>query len=324
LTKLVNRPSFLQLSKASSFLDLLLPLMAAASNPFASRIWTANELLAETVSDMISQNQRRDALLANIGGDVLNPASIQLSARLASPYPHANLANLYAKTTVSELKRSALAALENTDDTGDAFTQALYETPPVTPYIPRFIQEEGLDVPGSASPTATARGSAYHRIMESLDFKILIDAPLPSLEAQLERHLRTGRLTPEERGAVDLEQILAFCRTPLAARMVAADREGQLYREQPFVIGVAANRLNPDFPSEEIILIQGIIDSFFAEEDGLVVIDYKSDAAKTGAELVERYQKQLNYYQEALEQLTGQPVKEKLIYSFVLKETIKI
>ena len=113
--------------------------------------------------------------------------------------------------------------------------------------------------------------------------------------------------------------------------MAAADAAGKLYREQPFVLGLPASRLNEAFPAEETVLIQGIIDAFFEEDGSYVVVDYKTDAVKKPEELVRRYQTQLDYYAEALEQLsgyklTGEGIRtaEKVIYSFKLGEEIAL
>ena len=68
--------------------------------------------------------------------------------------------------------------------------------------------------------------------------------------------------------------------------------------------------------------MQGIIDVYFEEEDGLVVLDYKTDQVRQAEELVERYHAQLDYYAKALEQMTQKKVKEKVIYSFTLRKEI--
>ena len=68
------------------------------------------------------------------------------------------------------------------------------------------------------------------------------------------------------------------------------------------------------------MLVQGIIDVYFEEEDGLVVLDYKTDRVKNVEELAEKYHAQLEYYAKALEQLTEKKVKEKIVYSFTLGE----
>ena len=56
----------------------------------------------------------------------------------------------------------------------------------------------------------------------------------------------------------------------------------------------------------------------------MVVVDYKTDAVSDGSELLRRYRVQLEYYARALEQITGKRVKEKLIYSFALREVISV
>ena len=85
-----------------------------------------------------------------------------------------------------------------------------------------------------------------------------------------------------------------------------------------------ASEIYPEDRSGEKILVQGIIDVFFEEADGLVVLDYKTDKVRSGQELKEKYHAQLDYYARALEQLLEKPVKEKVIYSFTLQEEIKV
>lgn len=59
---------------------------------------------------------------------------------------------------------------------------------------------------------------------------------------------------------------------------------------------------------------------FFVEEDGLVLLDYKTDSVRSMAELWNRYEAQMNYYQEALQKLMCRPVKERILYSFSLEK----
>ena len=75
---------------------------------------------------------------------------------------------------------------------------------------------------------------------------------------------------------------------------------------------------------DETVLIQGIIDVYLEEEDGIVLADYKTDLVKDPKELILRYRVQLDYYEEALVRLTGKCVKEKLIYSFGLEQEITL
>ena len=138
------------------------------------------------------------------------------------------------------------------------------------------------------------------------------------LQEFLEDLVTEKRLSREYRDAVRDQRIVRFLLSPLAYRIWRAQRAGKLYREQPFVLGIDAGRLNPELPSEETVLIQGIIDVFFEEDDGLVLLDYKTDSVDSMEELWNRYETQLDYYQEALQKLMGKPVKERILYSFHL------
>ena len=106
--------------------------------------------------------------------------------------------------------------------------------------------------------------------------------------------------------------------------MAAAFLRGDLYREQPFVLGIEADLVNPGFPKDETVLVQGIIDAYFEEDGELVLVDYKTDAVEKPQDLIDRYQVQLDLYERALKQITGKKVKEKLIYSVSLKKTIPL
>ena len=106
--------------------------------------------------------------------------------------------------------------------------------------------------------------------------------------------------------------------------MGRAQELGNLHKEQPFVLGIEASRLSDEFPSEEKVLIQGIIDVYFVEDNEIVLLDYKTDAIKSADELIKRYRTQMDYYAEALEKITGLRVKEKILYSFALEKEILI
>jgi ATP-dependent helicase/nuclease subunit A len=100
--------------------------------------------------------------------------------------------------------------------------------------------------------------------------------------------------------------------------MAQAWQRGQLFREQPFVMGVPADQAGEGLPHEEMVTIQGIIDAFLIEEGNIVLVDYKTDRVSEAGELVARYQTQLNLYAEALQKAYGIPVSRKLIYSTAL------
>ena len=85
------------------------------------------------------------------------------------------------------------------------------------------------------------------------------------------------------------------------------------------MIGLPAGKVKQEWKgSQELVLIQGIIDAYFIEEDEIVLVDYKTDWVNSADVLVQKYKEQLAYYQRALEQMTGKKVKEKIIYSVSL------
>ena len=103
--------------------------------------------------------------------------------------------------------------------------------------------------------------------------------------------------------------------------MKAAQKEGRLHKEQQFVMGIPAREMGAG-DSDELVVIQGIIDAFFEEEGELVLMDYKTDKIQKAETLREHYKKQLDYYARALEQMTGRKVREKVIYSLTLQQAI--
>ena len=168
-----------------------------------------------------------------------------------------------------------------------------------------------------------ARGTAYHRALECLDLGKLHSRE--DVRAALKSLLETGYLEQEAYDALDEMVIFTMLNSPLGQRMAEAQRDGRLHREQQFIIGIPAREMGRG-DSQELVLVQGVIDAYLEEEDGLVLIDYKTDrvpGGRAGRErLAERYRQQVAYYQRALEQLTGKKVKENIIYSLTLQESV--
>ena len=106
--------------------------------------------------------------------------------------------------------------------------------------------------------------------------------------------------------------------------MAEAHRTGNLLREQSFVLGIEADMVDPVFPHEETVLVQGIIDACFIEDGEWVLVDYKTDRVRDPEELKLRYRVQLDLYERALSQITGIRVREKLIYSVALRRVIAL
>ena len=106
--------------------------------------------------------------------------------------------------------------------------------------------------------------------------------------------------------------------------MKKAALSNRLLREQPFMMQMPARELDPAWNADTTVLVQGIIDACFLEEDDFILVDYKTDRAAPGQEslLIDRYRVQLEDYAQALTRLTHRTVKETYIYSFALGRAV--
>lgn len=133
-------------------------------------------------------------------------------------------------------------------------------------------------------------------------------------------------LSPEEYGLLNQEKLKKFLDSPLGQLFAKAYKENTLYREQHFMQEVEYEKLFPEDGGDNVekVILQGIIDAFIMEEDGIILVDYKTDRVKDGEELRNRYQKQIDLYSEALEQILGKKVKRRVLYSFSLGEEVDL
>ena len=198
------------------------------------------------------------------------------------------------------------------------------------------------------------RGTAVHRVMECYDF-----ASEKSVYEQMEAMEKEEKITADMRALVREQTVADFVSSETGKRMALAQRGGALYREKPFVMGFTEEELERygfgagaqmieneaqtenaqqeimsenvsqenHMHEEDLTLIQGIIDVFWIEDDGITVLDYKTDRVDTAQELIDRYATQLKLYADALERVFATrklKVKEILIYSFRLEKLISI
>ena len=329
-----ERLTYLDFCEAGSYMDFLLPILPQTG--IAVKTLRTEDLAVEELREQLRMGDRREQLRLIACGETTltgDPEEnerklMYLRERFAYQYPHPGLQKLYTKTTVSELKIAAMAEMDEA-----AFHT--FEETEVVPYIPGFRREQ-------EKVSGAVRGNAFHRTMELLDFTYLFTESglftgCPNnyeeyrrgldknrlqnrLEEFLQRETISLRLTEEYAKAVSLPKILNFLEQELAYRMWRAQEQGLLYREQPFVLGIDAKRLDPDLPEGEKVLIQGIIDVFFIEDGEIVLLDYKTDVIDSLEALWNRYNVQIQYYEEALTKLMQMPVKERILYSFYLEK----
>jgi ATP-dependent helicase/nuclease subunit A len=160
--------------------------------------------------------------------------------------------------------------------------------------------------------------------MELLDFTK--DYTGESLKEEIRLWIASGRMEAEMETAIPTRQILWFLKSRIGKRVQKATQKGKAYKERQFVIGLPLSQMEAESESRELAVVQGIIDLYFIEEDGIVLVDYKTDRIKRGEEnvLVGHYKVQIDAYRKALEQMTGKKVKEAYIASLTLCKNIEI
>lgn len=218
----------------------------------------------------------------------------RIRQKLSVVYPYAELAAVPAKRAAS-------------DSTPGGIDREFFASK-----VPAFLAPEGL------SPAQ--QGSALHAFMQYADYARARQNP----GAESERLVLAGHLTPVQRDALNTGQIAAFFSSPLAGRIFASP---EVMTEKKFTLAVPAGDFYPELPpacADESIVVQGVIDCLFVEQDGLVVVDYKTDRGVTPDTLRERYRGQLAVYARAAAECFALPVKEVLLYSFWLGAQVDI
>jgi ATP-dependent helicase/nuclease subunit A len=265
-------------------------------------------------------------------------------SKLEFEYPYLVETKLHTKLTVSELKRlgqvepeeMGMPILEKNNQEGNKQEENNQEENNQENNNQEGNKQEIYPVPNFISHKAEIvganLGTLYHTVLEHLD--------LPNINTKDDIKntildlVHIGKMTEENIKVIDVNKLYSFSKSSIAERMVKAKLNNQLYVERQFIMGMKAKDIDiledsnrASTRSDELVLIQGVIDVYFEEDDQWVLVDYKTDYVNVndGEEILKkRYAVQLNYYQKALEQLTGRSVKEKIIYSFGLGKEISI
>ena len=348
LSKAADRPlSYLTREGASGYLDWILPAVLSYGDKYPVRIVEAAELVLDEVENQLEQNEDLTERIEEIEAADTQLVG-QLKQRFSQRYPYQVDVLRKNKYSVSELKHRAMREKfeAEQEETIPAFLEE-----PVTPTIPLFIQRQG-SVEQETPNRGALRGTAVHRVMECYDF-----ASEKSVHEQMEAMEKEEKIIADMRALVKEQIVADFVSSETGRRMALAQRGGALYREKPFVMGFTEEELenygfgvgsNTDSceniyektdsdqekeeqqkvrHEEDLTLIQGIIDVFWIEKDGIVLLDYKTDRVQQTKELIDRYETQLKLYADALERVFAArklKVKEILIYSFFLEQLITL
>lgn len=273
---------------AKTFLDWIMPVVAKRSDAndgsWDIKVWKANDLSSpESGNKELAESDKSIDFYDHV---VQN---------FEYKYLYENAYGIPTKISVSEYKRLG-------DNTSEEDTALLLYQPSVK-YVPSFIKKD-------KNITAAKRGSLMHYIMQHLDLSMPLD--YSGIASQVKEIAKRADFSDEDINSINISQIAVFFDSELGKRMV---RSSKVWREVSFVIPVNSGEIFKN-GTNETILIQGIIDCYFEENNGIVLIDYKTDAVNNKEDIRKKYKLQLDCYQRAIEKTTGKVVLEKNLYLF--------
>lgn len=249
----------------------------------------------------VDSSQKVDVILKNLSeinidivGDDADKKEININTELI-PLLEENINYKYPFDDLREIESKAAAAIvAHKAETKDySFTS-----------LPSFMNQRGI------SPTT--KGTAIHRFMQFCDF----DKAKTDLLSEIDRLYDWEYITLTEKEAIDYQPINAFFESELFLRITKAK---WVEREMRFLTELPASLIKENLSgnaAQQNVVIQGSVDCIFEEEDGIVVVDFKTDRTKNPEELVESYSAQLEIYSKACEKIFKKPVKQRVIYSF--------
>ncbi len=275
---------------------------AKEETSFKINILSRKDIYMEEKSEPISKKELRHKL-ENFNSYSPTLHKEEIEKRFNWSYEHNNSINIPSKMSVSDIKKSSFKSIEALN----------YKIPSIVK-MPKFLE-------GKKPFTKAEVGTIIHFVMQHLSLKNGLDRE--SIEKKVDEMVIEELLTEEEAKVVDVEKILNFYKSPIGLRLLSSK---SISRETPFVLNKKAPEILDIQDCSENLLIQGIIDCYFEEDNELVLIDYKTDYILEGdlENMVEKYRGQMMLYKEALERITERKVKEIYIYSFELNKEVKV
>jgi ATP-dependent helicase/nuclease subunit A len=321
-------------AQAKSYFDWVMP---AALAPFGAKadadyarpgaawqdaVWQvriARAVPAGTVEEGAYDGEPRLEALRR--GDLTGtPVPSWLDEQLSWQYAYPQAVRTAAKFSVSEVKRryQELHSDELQDEAALSVpAAAVIPTAPgeddAFAALPPWLAGEEAAVSGAQ------RGTAMHKALQYIT--PTSDQTTATLRREIDAFVRQGLLSREEAKLVYVPVLAAFCQSDIGRRMAESP---ELHREYPFTVLLAGGDPLPETETGEQILIQGVIDCLFREDDAWILVDYKSDRLETADAFRSRYAVQLTLYKRAVEQITHRPVEETYIYSLHLQQEIRL
>ncbi|HBF7284231.1 TPA: helicase-exonuclease AddAB subunit AddA [Clostridioides difficile] len=280
------------------------------------KLWNKNDILVEKKSD--EEKESIEEILEKI--DVDNPDSdyySEIEEKLNYIYPYEFSTRKPATISVTEIKK-----IQNNYE--EELINTIFEQKVILKK-PLFIQneEEREKISG------TERGTIVHLVMEVLDLKNV--SSVNDIKSQIRGFVSKGIITEKQVSIVNPYKIYKFFASNIGKRMLNAEiinREKSIYAQvnmkDIYIYEKLINNDDKKLYDNESVMLRGIVDAYFEEDNQIVLVDYKTDFVNEENinQIIEKYKKQLDLYADIIETLTGKSVKEKCIYLFGVDEAV--
>ncbi len=261
----------------------------------------ADKWLIDIVTADIDTQYSADMLITD-EATVSDTTLLRMQHALAFKYPSLQATVAPSKLTATQLKGREKDR-EAAEGTRGAWDRSFRK--------PSFI-EKPVD--------GKSYGVAMHTVMQHIRYECCVDKD--SIAQEVQRLIQEGHVAPEYEPIIDIDGIAAFFASDLGAKL----RNGvKTLREFKFSVLVNGARYY-DGLDEEKILLQGVVDCAIVEDDGLSIIDFKTDfvTEQTLSDVVKRYEQQVQVYAYALERIYQLPIKHAKLYFFRLGKYVSI
>ncbi|MFY0934955.1 helicase-exonuclease AddAB subunit AddA [Clostridioides difficile] len=280
------------------------------------KLWNKNDILVEKKSD--EEKESIEEILEKI--DVDSPDSdyySEIEEKLNYIYPYEFSTRKPATISVTEIKK-----IQNNYE--EELINTIFEQKVILKK-PLFIQneEEREKISG------TERGTIVHLVMEVLDLKNV--SSVNDIKSQIRGFVSKGIITEKQASIVNPYKIYKFFASNIGKRMLNAEiinREKSIYAQvnmkDIYIYEKLINNDDKKLYDNESVMLRGIVDAYFEEDNQIVLVDYKTDFVNEENinQIIEKYKKQLDLYADIIETLTGKSVKEKCIYLFGVDEAV--
>ena len=290
-----------------------LPFLFEGHGKWQLRIWNKEELGTLQERGVQEIEEKKDLLDTWEIEKTYGPYKEEIFKRLEYTYPYNKAVLLPTKVSVSEIKRATMAQhMEN-----DYYETMLYPVEEEAP-VPSFIKDKE-ELKGAR------RGTLIHSVFEHLDFLKFTEEK--DIEEEVKRLVVSQQLAEEVLEVVNYRRLAQMAQSDVVQKMKKAKF---VEKEKAFIYLAPAKVVDENYPLDEEILIQGVIDSFYIDEEGITLIDYKTDYIDKGQKALsiekikQKYTKQLELYGEALAGITHLQVAHKYIYLYHINEWIAL